>query len=303
MTELDFPDRDFRDHATLLAQLQQMDLVLEVEATNGGLASRHYKGLRYAGSGTEVSIVGKTYCVVQNPDFLRDLAQNLQERGITPRGTIRESSRGVLHASIHFFNSLYEVARLVGALDATTTCHLGLIATNSHGAPSTCLSLEAMAEASDGTRYVVSDLLGRVSMRHVGRLNQKTGQLLGEMIGGLPRLGRHCREAQETRLDRDQATEILWGLDYGPGARTAILARQPQTMWALYDACCRFAKRLGVGETTRVAELRRSQVILQPVKRQAAQEAGRQAMMEEQAREEQSRLQAGQRLLEVAVSA
>jgi hypothetical protein len=285
----DFPDRAFEDHVSLLAQLELMDTVVETEATNGGQASLHYKGLRYAERGTEVSIVGKGYAVEQHPDFLRKLGGTLQERSITPRGTIRESARGVLHASIHFFNPLYDVARIVGALEPTMTCHLGLLAGNSHGAPSTCLSLEAMAESSDGTRYLVGDLLGRVSIRHVGKLNRQTGRLIAEMLAGLPSLGRHCRDARETPLERPQGEEILRGLEYGPGARNAILARKPQSMWTLYDGCCRFAKRLAVGEATRIAELRRCQAILQPNKREAAQEAGRLAILEEHAREQQSR--------------
>lgn len=259
-----------------------MDWVQEVPIEHGDQPSLHYKGLRYRGRGSEVSVVGKGYAVVQHGEMLAHLSEILERSGINPRGKICESSRGNLNASLNFFNPAYDIARLIGAIEPGTTCHVGMLVGNSHGAPTSALTLEALASSSDGANYLLGDVLGRRVVRHVGKLGKQVGSLVQEIVAGLPTLGRHIQQARQANVE-ECGEAILWGLGYGPHGRLAILARKPATAWSLYDACCRFARRLDVGEPTRIGELRRAQGILSPNRRDHLIEAGHVAMLEQAA--------------------
>lgn len=276
----DFPDRTFETDDELAAALQEMDIVQKEPVMLGNQPSLYYKGLRYRKTGHEASIVGKDYTVVQNPDILEDLRQEFQNLAITPRGRIQESHRGLLHATLHFFNPNYEVARLVGAIDDATSCYLGILVTNSHGAPALCLSLEAMAESSDGTQYLVSDFLGQRRVRHVGRLRSNFRDLVREMITALPDLGQHIRDAKATALERSQCVQALQALEYGPRVQEAVLTPRVKSAWDLFDALCRHARRSTLRPVSRLAELRRIQGLLDPFKLHKILERGQQLQQE-----------------------
>ena len=286
MDDRQFPIRRFADDTSFRAAITAMDRVREEEACIGGQPSLYYKGLRYCGTGWEVSSVGKDFAVVQHPDALADLGEGLQELGICPRGEICESSRGVLTAALHFFNPKFDIARMVGALADDATCHIGILVTSAHGAPPSCLALEAMAESSDGTQYLVSDILGSRRFRHVGRLRGNLKALVHEMVQGLPVLGQYIANAKAAPLTIEQVSWALRALDYGPKGRKALLHRTYANAWALYDRLCKFARRGELNAGSRMAELRRAQALLDPHRRYLLLEQGKQLELDDEAARE-----------------
>jgi hypothetical protein len=281
-----FPDRHFTNDDEFQAAIESMDTVEEHEVVVGGHASEHYKGLRYARAGWEASVVGKDYAVVQHPDVLRELHGGLRHLVIRPAGRIAETHRGQLTATLHFFNPHFDIARMVGATDGDTSCYLGIAVATTHGAPASCLALDAMAECLDGTQYVVSDVLGSRRLRHVGQLRGKLQSLVSDMVLRLPDLGAHIANAKATSLEPVQAEWVLRALRFGPRAREAILARGVASAWQLYDEVCRHAQRLEVRSTTRMSELRNAQAILDPHRLHTLLDNGHQMELDEMAKSE-----------------
>lgn len=296
----DFPLRTFATDAEFMAALDAMDTVVVEPATVGGVPSLHYKGLRYAASRHEVSVVGKGYALEQHPDMLRELRGSLLDLGITPKGRIAETHRGVLHAQLHFFNPNYALQSMVTVLGSTTPCHLGVVVTSSHGAPAQCLTLEAMAETGDGTQYLVSDILGSRRVRHVGRLQASLKDLIREMTQNLPTLGQHLRDAKQTPLTVGQCTHALLALGHGPRVRRAIQARHPESAWSLYDALCRHARRSRIRSGTRLTELRSLQALLDPYRLDQLLQRGQQLELDEAATAEEGSRQATLEQVEAA---
>jgi hypothetical protein len=280
----DFPTRSFSTDAEFAEAIQAMDRVIEASVLNGGKASEHYKGLRYQRGGHEASIVSKRYAVSQHPDFLATLRRGLPPKA-DPKGTIAESSRGLLTVTVHFFNPQFEVARLIGELGSEDACHLGITATSDHTG-SNSVAIKAEAQRQDGTRYVLSDFLGSESFRHVGKVAEKTSKVVGRMLSRLPELGHAVRTAKATLLTPEECELALWGLGLGEKNRRIILAAKPETAWTLYDRVCRNARRRDLNERSRLDELGEAQRILNPSKLDDLLEAGREARLDDEAAKE-----------------
>jgi hypothetical protein len=281
----DFPTRSFSNDAEFAEAIAAMDRVTETVVLNGGKPSEHYKGLKYVRGGHEASIVSKRYGVSQHPDFLTNVHSSIKPFKAEPKGTIAESSRGLLTATVHFFNPSFNCARLLGELAADEACHLGITVTSDHMGEHS-VKILAQAKRSNGTTYILSDFLGSESFRHVGKVAERTSKVVAGMLDRLPMLGAAVQSAKATVLTPEDMEACLWGLGLGEKSRQVILRGKPTTAWELFDKVCQNAKRIDLGDRGRVDELTEAQRILNPNKLDALIEAGQTARLKAEAKAE-----------------